>query len=435
MRRWVLHIDMDAFFASVEQLTRPTVADRALLVGGLGPRATVAGASYQARVFGARSAMPMAEARRRCPAAVVLPPRFAVYQAVSKQVFDIVRAASDRIEQVSVDEAFLEPEALAGASASDVEAFATTLRSRVARDVGVIASVGAGPGKQLAKISSGLAKPDGMLVVPPAEEAELLAGLPVRQLWGVGPVTESKLHRIGVHSIGELAELQRGDVTALLGQAHGTELHQLAHGIDEHPVVQRAESKQVGAETTFDTDIVDRERLRFEIATMAEAAHRRLVASARAARTITVKVRDSDFSTLSRSETLPAATSDRPLLAAAADRLVAVAVPPGTPIRLVGVSYSGLATSEQEALFDTGPADPQQTEAPAEAPRREPAVRDWRAGDDVRHETWGHGWVQGAGHGRVTVRFETASTGKGRVRTFHADEPGMSLADPLDSLG
>src|SRR5699024_7389010 len=142
MRRWVLHIDMDAFFASVEQLTRPTVADRAVLVGGLGPRPTVPGASYQARGLGARSAKPLAEARRRCPAAVVLPPRFAVYQAVSKQVFDIVRAASDRIEQVSVDEAFLEPDSLADASAAEVEAFASTLRSRVVRDVGVIASIG-----------------------------------------------------------------------------------------------------------------------------------------------------------------------------------------------------------------------------------------------------------------------------------------------------
>ena len=437
MRRWVLHIDMDAFFASVEQLTRPTLRGRAVLVGGLGPRGTVAGASYESREYGARSAMPMAEARRRCPVAVVLPPRFRVYQEVSSRVFGIVRELSVDVEQVSIDEAFLEPAELAGAEPAEVSEFAATMRRRIAAEVGLRASVGAGSGKQLAKISSGLAKPDGALVVPPDEEAALLADLPVRKLWGIGPVTEGKLRRIGVQRIGELAAMQPGDVVSLLGQAHGTELHRLARGIDEHPVAERAESKQVGNETTFDADITDQDRLLSELHGVAESAHRRLLSSGRAARTVTVKVRDSAFTTISRSETFSSATSDLGSLSAAARRLAVVAVPAGTPVRLVGVSYSGLTAAEQEPLFDN-PAEqrgePAEPALPAEAPERSPAGPGWRAGDDVHHPEHGHGWVQGAGHGRVTARFETASSGPGRSRTFATGDPQLDRGDPLDSL-
>lgn len=432
-------MDMDAFFASVEQLTRPTVRSRPVLVGGLGPRGTVAGASYEAREYGAKSAMPMGEARRRCPVAVVLPPRFRVYQVVSRQVLGIVREVSDVVQQVSVDEAFLEPAELADADVQRVEEFAGALRARVQREVGVAASIGAGPGKQLAKIASGLAKPDGMLVVPPDEQLELLWALPVRKMWGIGPVTESKLHRIGVNTIGELAAMHSQDVTSLLGQAVGGELHRLAQGVDDHPVAERAEAKQVSAETTFDHDIADRETLLAEVVGQAENAHRRLVSSGRAARTVTLKVRDSDFTTISRAETFSSATSELHTLSAAARRLLPIALPPGTPVRLVGVSYSGLATSEQESLFDH-PADPEdgpvpepEVTEPAEAPR--PSSRQWRAGDDVQHAEHGHGWVQGSGHGRVTVRFETASTGRGVARTFAVADPLLSAADPVASLG
>lgn len=432
-------MDMDAFFASVEQLTRPTVRGRPVLVGGLGPRGTVAGASYEAREYGARSAMPMAEARRRCPIAVVLPPRFRVYSAVSHRVLDIVRDVSDVAQQVSVDEAFLEPSELADAAVGRVEEFCADLRERVQREVGVPASIGAGSGKQLAKIASGLAKPDGMLVVPPEEQLELLSGLPVRKMWGVGPVSESKLHRIGIYTIGEFAAMHSQDVTSLLGQAIGTELHRLAHGIDDHPVAERAEAKQVSAETTFDTDIADHETLLNQVLNVAEGAHRRLVSSGRAARTVTLKVRDSDFTTISRAETFSSATSDLSALSAATRRLLPVAVPPGTPVRLVGVSYSGLAHSEQESLFEH-PSDPSDGSAHApdssEEPQPESAPpREWRAGDDVQHPEHGHGWVQGAGHGRVTIRFETAATGRGIVRTFEVEDPLISAADPVESLG
>lgn len=439
--RWVLHLDLDAFFASVEQLTRPTLRDRPVLVGGPGPRGTVAGASYQARQYGARSAMPMSEARRRCRSAVVLPPRFRLYQEVSKRVFTIVRNVTEHIEQVSVDEAFLEPEELLGADPAGVADFAERLRGRVLRDVGVVASIGAGSGKQLAKIASGLAKPNGVRIVAPSEQTQLLETLPVRELSGIGPVAETKLHRIGVHTIGQLAALNLGDVTSLLGQAHGTEMHRLAHGIDEHPVAERGESKQVSAETTFDSDLTEGAMLATEVERMAESAHRRLLASGRAARTVTVKIRDSEFTTISRSETLPWATTDPAELAAPARRLAATAVAPGTPVRLVGVSYSGLAWAEQAALFNLI-EQAAETEASTTAAQAEPArpvehheEHLWRAGTDVHHPGWGHGWVQGAGHGRVTVRFETATSGPGRVKTFDADDGELSRADPLSSLG
>ena len=294
---------MDAFFASVEQLTRPTLRERPVLVGGLGPRGVVAGASYQARVFGARSAMPMGQARRLCPHAVVLPPRHALYSVVSDQVMAVLAEAAPVVEPVSLDEAFLEPPALAGAPPDEVAAFGAALRAAVRERTGLPASVGAGSGKQLAKIASELAKPDGLRVVEPAEERDVLAPLPVRALWGVGPVAEAALHRLGVRTIGALAALDLREVTGVLGVAVGTELHRLARGVDDRPVAPRGAAKQVSAETTFDADLTAMTAVHDAVARITESAHRRLVSSGRAARTVTVKVRSADFTTHTRSET------------------------------------------------------------------------------------------------------------------------------------
>jgi DNA polymerase IV len=437
--RWVLHLDMDAFFAACEQLTRPTLRDRPVLVGGLGPRAVVAGASYQARVFGARSAMPMGQARRLCPHAVVLPARFALYKELSSRVMAVLADASPVLEPVSIDEAFLEPPALAGASAADVERFGARLRADVRAATGLPASVGAGSGKQLAKIASELAKPDGLLVVAPEQEREVLAPLPVRSLWGVGPVAEAGLHKLGVRTIGELAAMDLREVHGLLGTAIGTELHRLARGIDDRPVAPRGAAKQVSAETTFDTDLTAMAAVHDAVARMTEAAHRRLVASGRAARTVTVKVRSADFTTASRSETAGIASTDLGALTAVAQRLARSAVPEGG-VRLIGVSLAGLTDDPPPALFEPiaeapavsaiEPADP----APEHDSSDGSDGRPWRAGDDVTHAGHGHGWVQGAGHGRITVRFETRSTGPGRARTFAADDPALHRADPLASL-
>jgi DNA polymerase IV len=431
--RWVLHLDMDAFYASVEQLTRPTVADRPVLVGGLGPRAVVAGASYQARVFGARSAMPMGQARRLCPHAVVLPPRFALYQAVSERVMGVLADAAPVLEPISLDEAFLEPPSLAGASPAEVQQFGVELRAAVRAATGLAASVGAGSGKQLAKIASELAKPDGLRVIAPDEQEEVLAPLPVRALWGVGPVTETTLQRVGVRTIGELAAMDLRETTSLLGVAIGTELHRLARGIDERPVAPRAAAKQVSAETTFDTDLTAMTAVHDAVARMTEAAHRRLVAADRAARTVTVKIRSADFTTSSRSETAAVASTDLASLTAVAQRLATAAVPEGG-VRLIGVSLAGLIDDPPPALFEPAPESPAVEHVEVAEPVPDTGERPWRTGDDVRHVEHGHGWVQGAGHGRVTVRFETRSTGAGRARTFAADDTALSRADPLASL-
>jgi DNA polymerase-4 len=443
--RWVLHLDMDAFFASVEQLTRPTLQGRPVLVGGLGGRGVVAGASYESRVFGARSAMPMHQARRLIGVtAVVLPPRGVVYGVASRRVFDTVRAMVPVVEQLSFDEAFGEPPELAGASATDVEQFCAQLRQRVRDETGLVASVGAGSGKQIAKIASGLAKPDGIQVIRRADEKRLLDGLAVRRLWGIGPVAEEKLHRLGIETIGQLAALSEAEAANILGATIGPALHRLARGIDDRPVAERAEAKQISAESTFAADLTTLDELREAIAPIAEHAHQRLCRDGRGARTVTVKLKKSDMSTLTRSATLPYATTDGAALAALARRLLLDPRQIG-PIRLLGVGFSGLSNVRQESLFPDLELAMSDTDAGADTAQPAPdvalpgtgATAGWRVGDDVTHRDLGHGWVQGAGHGVVTVRFETRGSGPGPARTFSAGPSATAdivSANPVDSL-
>ncbi|WP_317451315.1 DNA polymerase IV [Gordonia jinghuaiqii] len=480
--RWVMHLDMDAFFASVEQLTRPTLRGRPVLVGGSGGRGVVAGASYEARVFGAGSAMPMHQARRLIgPSGVVVPPRGSVYSKVSKRVFTLVREAVPVIETLSFDEAFAEPAELAGATVAQAREFAETLRARIRSEVGLAASVGLGSGKQLAKIASGMAKPDGVMVIPPSGELEFLHALPVRKLWGIGPVSGDRLARLGIVTIGDLAAMSPIEVASVLGATVGPALHRLAHGIDDRPVAERASAKQISAESTFAEDIVELDELRRAIRKAATDAHRRLLSDGRGARTVVLKLKRSDMSILTRSATTAAATTDFDDLERAAQRL---ALDPRTvgAIRLVGVGYSGLTAVQQYALFDdldtAGPDAGEQTThhdtaagdtatgtastgtittgtdvvevsetvedsaadaATGEPPRFSPGGSALPAGRfgpgaDVTHPEHGHGWVQGSGHGVVTVRFETRTTGPGRTRTFAVDDPALRPADPLDSL-
>jgi DNA polymerase-4 len=453
MERWVLHFDMDAFFASVEQLTRPTLRGRPVLVGGRGGRGVVAGASYEARAFGARSAMPMHQARRLIgSAAVVLPPRGAVYGVASRRVMDTVRAMVPVLEQLSFDEAFGEPPDLAGATAADVEQFCAQLRLRVRQETGLITSVGAGSGKQIAKIASEMAKPDGIRVIRRDEERPLLEGLPVRRLWGIGPVAEEKLRRLGIETVGQLAALSDAEAASILGGASGSALRMLARGIDDRPVTERAEAKQISAESTFDADLTTLIQLRDAAAPIAEHAHRRLERDGRGARTVTVKLKKSDFTTLTRSATLPYATADAGTLTSLARRLLLDPSDIG-PIRLVGVGFSGLSDVRQESLFpdleQSGfdqlgfgqpgfdqpgfeSHDPDSSDSALPEPSGE--VSDWRIGDDVAHPALGHGWVQGAGHGVVSVRFETRASGPGVMRTFAIDTADLTSADPNDSL-
>ena len=465
--RWVLHLDLDSFFASAEQLTRPTLRGRAVLVGGLGPRGIVAGASGEAKVHGARSAMPMTQARRLCPHATALPPRGVVYRALSRAFFEVVRAHAPALEQVGFDETFAEPPALVGADVETVRALAQQLRAEVRAATGLAVSVGAGAGKQIAKISSEAAKPDGVHVVAPGTERAVLDPLPVRALWGIGPVAEATLSRAGVTTVAALAALSPPEVAALLGPTIGAGLHRLAQGIDDRPVTERGDAKQVSAETTFDVDLSDETAVRRAVDALAVSAHRRLADSGRAARTVTVKVRSGAFVTTTRSETAATASSDAEVLGGVARRL-AVAALPEAGVRLLGVSFAGLTSAVQGALFgDAPPGDPLPTDPlPTDPPYtdtvpagqvdddagRGPAPSTgataatagpeagtpapaWRTGDDVAHAAHGHGWVQGGGHGRVTVRFETRSTGPGRARTFAAGDPDLAAADPVASLG
>ncbi|MFZ2512615.1 MAG: DNA polymerase IV, partial [Gordonia sp. (in: high G+C Gram-positive bacteria)] len=402
--RWVMHIDMDAFFASVEELTRPTLAGRPVLVGGAGGRGVVAGASYAARAFGAHSAMPMHQARRLVgPSAVVLPPRGGVYRAVSERVFAVIRRFAPVIETLSFDEAFAEPAELAGASVADADDFARRLRAAIRAEIGLPASVGFGSGKQIAKIASDQAKPDGIAVIAPSGELDFLHALPVRRLWGVGPVSGDRLARLGVETIGEFAALDSSEVASILGGTVGPALHLLARGIDDRPVAERAVSKSISAESTFAVDIVDLARLRAAVTVAAADAHRRLRDDGRGARTVVVKLRRADMSIVTRSITMPAASADLDVLTAAAHRVVLDPLEIG-PIRLVGVGYSGLTESEQGSLFpDLGdrPADTTSAIAldPVGQSVTDPAAPagplPWSTGTDVRHPEYGHGWVQG----------------------------------------
>ncbi len=442
-RRWVLHLDMDAFFASVEQLTRPTLRGRPVLVGGLGGRGVVAGASYEARAFGAGSAMPMHQARRLVGArAVVLPPRGALYSAVSKSVFDTLRTRVPVLEMLSLDEAFGEPPELEGADADAVRDYAEQLRTMIRVETGLVASIGAGSGKQIAKIASGLAKPDGVRVVTTDEQADLFEALPVRKLWGIGPVAESKLRRLGIETIGQFAATSESEVVTLLGGTVGPGLHRLAKGFDDRPVAERADAKQISAETTFAEDLVTMDQLRAAVEQCGGHAHRRLEKDGRAARTVVVKLKKTDMTIVSRSATLPYATTDLQTLIATARRQLIDPRELGA-VRLVGVSFGGLTATQQGSLFpdldhdevDEGAVTPDTVAVPEPGRSAIPAPGSrWRPGQDVHHTEHGHGWVQGCGHGVVTVRFETRSTGPGPAQTFSDDDAALRIADPADSL-
>ncbi len=416
-----------------------------MLVGGLGGRGVVAGASYEARVFGARSAMPMHQARRMVGGgAVVLPPRMSLYSVLSKRTFDALRLRMPILEQLSVDEAFGEPVELAGVGADEVRAFCEDLRALIKAETGLVASIGAGAGKQVAKIASGLAKPDGVAVIPPGMQHELLDPLPVRKLWGIGPVAEEKLKRLGIETIGGFARTPIAEVASILGTTVGPGLHRLAQGIDDRPVAERAESKQISAESTFAADIVTMAQLRAAVESSGRAAFSRLEKDGRAARTVVLKLKKSDMSILTRSVTLPFATIDRQILIATAQKQVIDPQELG-PIRLVGVGFAGLSTVRQGSLFPeldqdvpgypvetlTGALDEAELDVPVAA--RVPQ-RYWHPGLDVKHPEYGHGWVQGAGHGVVTVRFETRSSGTGIARTFAESDEVLEVADAVDSL-
>nr|WP_251829884.1 DNA polymerase IV [Streptomyces sp. ATCC 21386] len=433
---------MDAFYASAEQASKPSLRGKAVVVGGLGPRGVVATASYEARVFGVHSAMPMAQARRLAPNAAYLTPRFTFYRAISDQVMGLLRDLSPLVEPLSLDEAFVDLEA--GGAAWDEESarlVGVRLRADIRAVTALTGSVGLAASKMLAKIASEQAKPDGLVLIEPGTERALLGPMSVRILPGVGPATGDHLRRAGITTVEEIVEAGEDEIVRLLGKAHGHGLYAMALARDDRAVVAERDTKSVSVEDTYDVDIHDRVRVRMEVQRLADRCVRRLRGAGLSGRTIVLKVRRYDFSTLTRSETLRGPTDDPTVVREAAGRLLE-AVDTTGGVRLLGVGVSGLADYTQEDLFAqaAGEAGPVEDDAGAagaavDAPAVEERAggdRPWRAGHDVRHAEYGHGWVQGSGLGRVTVRFETPDDVEpGRVRTFRTDDPELEPAEPL----
>ncbi len=351
----ILHVDLDAFYASVEQLADPGLAGRPVIVGGLGPRGVVAAASYEARHFGVHSAMPMARARRACPNGVFLAPRFDEYGRASRAVMSILRGFTPLVEPIALDEAFLDVRSARRLHGDALEA-GTKIRERIRAETGLVASVGVASTKLLAKIASDMAKPDGLLVVEAGTELEFLHPLDVGRLWGVGPATRRRLERFAVRTIGDLAALPEETLVSTLGKAHGRHLHALAWNRDERPVDPVRHAKSIGNEETFPDDITDRAELEREVVRLAERVASRLREAGRAGRTVQLKVRYADFRTITRSRTLAEATDLSVEIARVArDLLGAVEVTGG--VRLLGVSMQQLdaADAVQSALpLDTG---------------------------------------------------------------------------------
>lgn len=429
----ILHLDLDAFFAAVEQRDKPSLRGRPVIVGGVGQRGVVSTASYEARVFGVGSAMPMHEARRRCPSAAVLAGRFEAYRASSRIVMNILGELSGLVEALSLDEAFVDLTA-GHHPTGDLDRLvelAEDLRSRVRSATGgLTASVGIGTSKFIAKVASELAKPDGVRVVEPGTEVTTIAALPARAIPGVGPATMERLSRWGVVTVADLQALSGPELVRELGRTAGESLFGFAHGRDDRPVVPDRETKSISVEDTFEHDISDQQTLAAVAERHAGDVARRLTRTGLFARTVQLKVRWPDFSASTRSRTLSGAT-DRPEVIAAIARELLAGLDVSGGVRLLGVGVAGLADVAQEALFDLASERVETIEESLPSVLRSPG---WLPGADVEHDELGKGWVWGSGLGRVTVRFETARSGIGPVRTLRADDPALRPAPPPSFL-
>ena len=337
----ILHLDMDAFFASVELLDRPELRGRPVIVGHRGARSVVTAATYEARKYGVNSAMPMAVALRRCPQAIVLEPHYERYQAASREVMRILGDVTPLVEPLSIDEAFLD---VSDATALFGPPFAigTALRARIREETGLVASVGAAATKFVAKLASGRAKPDGLLVVPEAETLGFLHPQPITALWGVGAASAQRLERLGLRTIGDVADAPLDALSRALGPAAAGHLHALAHGRDPRAVSPERAEKTIGHEVTFERDIADTVVIDRELLRLAERVAERLRAGGWVARTLAIKLRFGDFETITRSQTLPEPTDVAQRIATEARALYAASPVVGRGLRLIGVRASAL---------------------------------------------------------------------------------------------
>ncbi len=352
MPRTILHLDLDAFFCAVEEQRDPTLRGIAFAVGGQpDQRGVVASCSYPARRFGVRSAMPMAQALRLCPNLMIVPHHYKDYRNTSRQVMELLHDLTPLVEQISIDEAFLD---VTGLSPSGFE-IAKRLQTTIHQRLNLPCSLGVASNKLVAKIANNISKsraqgdgpPNAILVVPPGKEAAFLAPLPARELWGIGPKTEARLKQLGITTIGDLAQCSEKQLRHLFGKV-GTDLTRRARGIDERPVETLHEAKSISKEITFSSDVRDADILIKTLRTQVEEVGWQLRQAELSGTTVKIKLRWSDFTTITRQVTLTQPTDQNREIFLAAQTLLEQTWPPGKPVRLLGVGISGLDTPRQQ---------------------------------------------------------------------------------------
>ena len=349
MRRWIMHVDMDAFFASVEQRDDPALQGKPVIVCGKSRRSVVATASYEARAFGVHSAMPLSQAKRLCPHGCFVAPRFEAYREASDAIHQIMLHYADAYEPISLDEAFLDISGM-GSQYPTLGSIGRAIKEEIRSAVHLTASVGIAPNKFLAKMASDMNKPDGLCIIPYGREQEVLAPLPVRRLWGVGSVTEKKLLAAGFRTIADIQEAAPEKLSALLGN-QGPLLKALSLGIDERPIISSRQVKSIGDESTYEYDLTDRRAIDREIAIHSDIVAQRLRRHDLAARTISLKIRFASFKTIMRSLSLEEGTNLQETIDSACQALLS-RIPLTEGIRLIGVTASNLgAPLSIQSLF------------------------------------------------------------------------------------
>lgn len=339
MRRWIMHVDMDAFFASVEQRDDPALQGKPVIVCGKSRRSVVATASYEARAFGVHSAMPLSQAKRLCPHGCFVAPRFEAYREASDAIHQVMLHYADAYEPISLDEAFLDISGM-GSQYPTLGSIGRAIKEEIRSAVHLTASVGIAPNKFLAKMASDMNKPDGLCIIPYGREQKVLATLPVRRLWGVGSVTEKKLLAAGFRTIADIQEAAPEKLSALLGN-QGPLLKALSLGIDERPIISSRQVKSIGDESTYEYDLTDRPTIDREIAIHSDIVAQRLRRHDLAARTISLKIRFASFKTIMRSLSLEEGTNLQETIDSACQTLLS-RIPLTEGIRLIGVTASNL---------------------------------------------------------------------------------------------
>lgn len=339
MRRWIMHVDMDAFFASVEQRDDPALQGKPVIVCGKSRRSVVATASYEARAFGVHSAMPLSQAKRLCPHGCFVAPRFEAYREASDAIHQVMLHYADTYEPISLDEAFLDISGM-GSQYPTLGSIGRAIKEEIRCAVHLTASVGIAPNKFLAKMASDMNKPDGLCIIPYGREQEVLAPLPVRRLWGVGRVTEKKLLAAGFRTIADIQKAAPEKLSALLGN-QGPLLKALSLGIDERPIISSRQVKSIGDESTYEYDLTDRPTIDREIAIHSDIVAQHLRRHDLAARTISLKIRFASFKTIMRSLSLEEGTNLQETIDSACQTLLS-RIPLTEGIRLIGVTASNL---------------------------------------------------------------------------------------------